>query len=217
VEEKSEESKQPFPFHQTITMVEYERLIRKYIRREIDTEEFAGAIRYAACMLEKFPINDQPVHVLEALWDAEDNLVVNPSLGIPSPEDDVTEDQLREIAEETYFSIKDLYFAGKLYEPKSAILKQLSIKIIKVFFSLILFLFFLYHGVENFTETVHLLYYTGDILSALNSFILFLAFAVLSFFFGKSIYPKSFEVVEIKRLFFALILPKPRIEAFEDA
>lgn len=221
LKEKTEEgvrdSKPSFPFHQTITMVEYECLIRKYIRREIDTEEFAGALRYASCMLEKFPINDNPVHVLKDLWEAEDNLVADPSLRVPHFEDDITEEQLREIAEKTYSRIKELYFADKLYERKSAILRQLLTKIIKAFFSVILFLFFLFHAITSFTETIKLIYYAGDILGALNSFILFLAFIVLGGFFAKQIHPKSFEVVEIKRLFFSLILPKPRIEAFENA
>lgn len=215
-QEISEDNDTPLPFHQTITMVEYECLLGKFIRQEIDAEQFAGGFRYACCMLNKFPISDELHAALKPLYDAEDNLVTNPSLCLPT-EDDVNEDQLRDVAEETYFKIRRLYFAGKLYERKSVVLKHLLIKVSKAIFGLSLCLFFFYHSMTSFSETVGLLYYSGDIFGALNSFILFFAFLGLSGLFTKSIHPKSFEIVEIKLLFFALLLPKPTIEAFGDA
>lgn len=216
-EKKAEDFKAPLPFDQAVTMIEYECLIGKYIRREIDTEQFTGSFLYASCMFHKFPISEELANVLTALYDAVDNLVADSALGVPPMEDDITEEQLHEVAEKTFFKIKEFYFADKLYERKSAILRQLFIKIMKVFLSLLLFLFFLCHAIVSFTETIYFIYYAGEILRALNSFVLFLAFIVLSGLFSQPIHPKSFEIVEIKRLFFSLILPKPRIEAFENA
>lgn len=215
--EDSDEGNSLFPFYQTITMVEYERLIGKYIKREIDTEEFVGGLRYASCMLEKFPISNELFNVLKILWDAEDNLVADSSLAIPATEDDVTEDQLREIAQNTYFKIKELYFTNKLYEIKYIIIKKLLSKIFWIIFLSCLFTFFCIHAAINFGFLLQSFVFLEGIFQCLNRFVLLCTFFALSGIIGKILIPSSYEMREIKRLFLALILSRPRIEAFENA